>query len=542
LEVRASFLALVVLIGLPTHLDAWSLLTWIALSTLGVLIHEAGHALAFAALGDRPSIVLHGGGGHTVGGHHGARQMVVVYAAGPGAGLLLGLVVLGVEQFGPGAASQAALIQDAKLVTIGLSLLNLIPLGVLDGNAALQSLVAAATGRPAGALGWTIGAMAMLALILLTAWLGMTDVALMLVIVAALQWRTLEGFMGRQMVQGAAGALIAGRWSDALARAESDLRRRPADTGAHLIRASALLAMTRYGEAEAAYDELLAREPDRPRALAGRSGARRAQGRTADADQDLETLLEGEPRDTDDVRARFLGLYLGHRYHEALELIRVRLTGEGITPPEADQLRVLEALLLSVLGQAEVALDRVDALLARHPEDFATHELRALTLLQLGRVEEAAGSIRRALAGAPRHPELLETRGVVERLAGDVERAYASLLESAAARPDLPRALAELAACLVQLGRPDDARHTLDRLPAFAHADPFVRYARAAVLAADGRLDEAREALGAAASIRPSLGRIAGVDPILRGLGRPEATTPWSAPAVMPGVARSGTW
>ena len=50
-------------------------------------------------------------------------------------------------------------------------------------------------------------------------------------------------------------------------------------------------------------------------------------------------------------------------------------------------------------------------------------------------------------------------------------------------------------------------------------ADPFVLYARACILTADGHVPEATDLVERAAARRPALGWIARVDPLLRPLG-----------------------
>jgi Flp pilus assembly protein TadD len=192
----------------------------------------------------------------------------------------------------------------------------------------------------------------------------------------------------------------------------------------------------------------------------------------------------------------------------------------------------------SVNGSAEVALRRVESLIAERPDDPLLHEIAALALIQLGRFEEAIDRARRALAGAPHHPELTETLAIAERLAGHPEVAIGRFVESAVARPDNARGRAELSICFTQLGRHAEAAAALDQLPAWTTAEPHVRYARACQLAATGHLEPAGAALAEAAAIRPALGLIARVDPVLAPL---RAGPAWlTIESVLPAAAGAG--
>jgi predicted Zn-dependent protease len=449
--------------------------------------------------------------------------MVLVSAAGPAAGLALGLLVLALERFVPGVAARGMLVQDALVVTIGLSLLNLIPLGSLDGGSVLRGIIATATGRPPGAFGWIAGAFVILALMGVLVAVGATAAAVMLAIIALVQLPSIEALTGRAADGGTpAGLIRAGRWADAIARADLVLARRPTDDATRLMRATALVSLGRFAQAASDCDTVLERDPGNPRALAMRSTARRAMGRIAQADADLEALLAREPSDLESTLSQFLGLYHAHRDRAARQLVRTRLAIPALARAEVDHLQLLEALVDWSLGDLDEALAGVDALVGRRPDDYAIHGLRAMVLIPLDRLGEASRAIERALTGAPGHPDLVETRGLVERLSGTPERAYRTLVGAAAARPELPRARAEVAVCLVQLGRPDEARAILEGMASDVGVEPSVRYAHAAVLAASGRDHEARQELAAAVELRPVLARYALVDPTVRRLIAPD--------------------
>ena len=298
--------------------------------------------------------------------------------------------------------------------------------------------------------------------------------------------------------------------------------------------------MTCYPEAGVAFGAVLDVALGNLEALAGRFESRRALGDGAPADSDLDLLLAAPSLDLRGIAATFTALYRDHRYDQALALVRSELARPDARRSDEYLLRAFEALLECATGSADAALRHAYALATVRPDDHAAHELVALSAIQLGRHELAMRHARRAVAGAPKHPELLETLGIVQRVSGDPERGAESLFEAAIARPDLPRARAELAAAFAQLGRLDEAGRVLDGLPPWALDDPFVRYARACLLAASGDPEAAREAIASAARIRPGLGAIARVDPILAPLFTAVATADPSTSQLLGAPAAGG--
>ena len=531
IEVQPGFFVLMGALGVVTHPtvlvrgSVGLLLAWVAIGLVGVLAHEAGHAGAFRAYGDKPSIVLHAAGGHTSGGDHGLPRMIVVSAAGPAAGIGLGLLIAVAARLASPAVASSPVVGDAIFLTIGLSLFNLIPMGNADGASILNGLVTMVAGRPAGTAGWMIGALTVFAIVVGAVAVGRYEIAIVLVVIVVAnssQAASIPAAFGGSRGAGTpVGLLNLGRAEEALVLAEEASRRDPKNLDSAMARGTALLHLSRYAEAETAYDALLDARPDDLRALAGRATARRALGRRDEAAADLAALVAREPADVHETSAQLLGLYHDGQYERALGLIRGRLAQPGVARPEALHLRVLEAAVESVAGYPEAALRHGEEVIAARPDMGGLHEIIALALLQFGRFEEALARARRARSAAPRHPELMETVGIAERLAGRPEVALDLLVQSAAARPELPRARAELSVCFTQLGRTVEAAAALGSLPAWADDDPFVLYARACILAADGHLPEARVLIERAAAGRPALGWIARVDPLLRSLELP---------------------
>ncbi len=134
--------------GIPVDVQLWFLvvaglsalqlrspalvLIWMFTVTVSVLWHELGHALTMRKFGYAPRIELHAMGGLAhwpPGANPSARQALIVTAAGPFAGVLLGTIVWSLAR---GAGPQPYLARIAinwiVWVNIAWSLLNLLPL------------------------------------------------------------------------------------------------------------------------------------------------------------------------------------------------------------------------------------------------------------------------------------------------------------------------------------------------------------------------------------------------------------------------------
>lgn len=121
--------------------DAANSLLWAVVVTVSILVHEFGHALVARYYRLRPSILLHGLGGLC--NHERAERDlhdVLIIAAGPIAGLLLGAVTWTFSAFFPELVLSRDVPWLATVVTMSLwvnitwSIVNLLPLWPLDGG------------------------------------------------------------------------------------------------------------------------------------------------------------------------------------------------------------------------------------------------------------------------------------------------------------------------------------------------------------------------------------------------------------------------
>ncbi len=121
------------------------LASWCVIVFVSILVHELGHAVVSRRLGCRVgTIEIHGMGGHVTHSRTTAGNQLRISLAGPGAGFLIGLPVLGALMSGwiPDDPIAQGIARDIVFVNVGWGILNLLPMMPLDGGNALRSLVA----------------------------------------------------------------------------------------------------------------------------------------------------------------------------------------------------------------------------------------------------------------------------------------------------------------------------------------------------------------------------------------------------------------
>jgi tetratricopeptide (TPR) repeat protein len=491
---------------------------WLVIATLSVLLHEMGHATFYGIFGISPSIRLHGGGGLTFGRALPPAKHIVVAAAGPAMGIIVGGIVLLATMSSPKLAGNT-MVQEILWINLGWSLINLLPFPGVDGGNIVNDVVTIVLRRPSPDLGRAVG-LAIVALVFVAALaIGQVYLAYIIGFFAVFQmfrtgFRTSPKAGAASVAVNSPGQLIMdGRYLDAFNASRLAMVDQPKDLAPILTAADSLRLLGRYGDAEWGYSRVLEHGPS-PRALRGRSAVRRRLGRTIEADEDLHMLLSLPP---DQTVMQAAALYDANRFEEGYKLL-------GQALPVAESAETAYALLTFkgmfewALGWPTVALAHIEESLRATPDRPDLHQLRVLTLIDLSRLDEARGEIVHALSMKPQHPEYHETLGLVERMAGNPAAGLQALTFSAEARPGDPRARAELVVCQVQLGMVGEATAALETLPGYVLHDPFVAYARAALAAGGGAADQAVAFLQEASGQRPELGLRAGLDPIFQAL------------------------
>lgn len=151
IRIQAWFLFMAVILG-ANERNPVKLGIWVAVVIVSVIIHELGHALVGKAFGLAPRIDLHGMGGTTSWSTESldrttltAPKNVAISLAGPFAGFLFALLILGVQAAGARPEHPIALhaIRVLLEVNIGWGIFNLLPMLPLDGGNVLRAVFVA---------------------------------------------------------------------------------------------------------------------------------------------------------------------------------------------------------------------------------------------------------------------------------------------------------------------------------------------------------------------------------------------------------------
>lgn len=148
-RVHLSFFLTMLFLGASGNRDPYVIAIWIGVAFFSVLLHELGHALMGRVFGLVPVIELHGMGGTTSwpeGKDVSNGPRVLISLAGPGVGIILGLLVW----FGAGAQNPIGYWKEAVeiivFVNAGWGVMNLLPMLPLDGGNVMAATLNAITG------------------------------------------------------------------------------------------------------------------------------------------------------------------------------------------------------------------------------------------------------------------------------------------------------------------------------------------------------------------------------------------------------------
>jgi tetratricopeptide (TPR) repeat protein len=214
----------------------------------------------------------------------------------------------------------------------------------------------------------------------------------------------------------------------------------------------------RLREAQAAYQQVLSREPDNPDAL-GRLGALALQVGRADVAVGLLGRAVTLQPDFAPLRRELAGAYraLG-RWPEALQQYRRAV---AIDPASADSHCDL-ATALGAAGREGEAQAEFQRALEIDPGHAVANYNLGVSLQQQGHFAEAAESLRRAIARAPAFAIAHNNLGSVLRELGEPEEAIASYRRAIELAPADPRYRSNIALALQDLCRLDEAIESFD--------------------------------------------------------------------------------
>jgi protein O-GlcNAc transferase len=315
------------------------------------------------------------------------------------------------------------------------------------------------------------------------------------------------------------------------------MRTRVPDSGdsvdAELARGLADQQQGRLAEAERAYANVLAQQPnhadalhllgivalqtgqpERAATLIGRAIehdasvpaahnnlgiALRRLGRTAEAVASFDRAIALRPDDAEAHNNRGVALREAGRLREALSSYDRAIA----SLPRYAEAHNNRGILLRAAGHPIEALDSYDRAIALRPDDAGVHANRGNALLDLLRFADALASYDRAIALRPDHAEAHADRANVLVILDRAAEALVSCDTALALAQDRAATHAVRGNALTLLRRPDDARQSYDRAIALDPSDAGAYYSRGELLRSDGLPDEAVAALDAALAVDP---------------------------------------
>ncbi len=140
--------------------DDWARVgVWMLVVFVSILVHEFGHALAGRHFGAYPAIRLHGFGGVTFlpGARFTRGQNILVSAAGPAAGLALGILIWAAAKALNDVPPWVGLAMGYGLyVNFFWTFVNLLPIQPLDGGQILGQLLGPNRRRTTSSIGFVL--------------------------------------------------------------------------------------------------------------------------------------------------------------------------------------------------------------------------------------------------------------------------------------------------------------------------------------------------------------------------------------------------
>ena len=233
----------------------------------------------------------------------------------------------------------------------------------------------------------------------------------------------------------------------------ASMRANPDEVQTRLALAQLLMKAGRASEAQSVVDQLVT---DQPGEIAAVEAAMRVQVGRRD--------LVGARRSAENIKKIRpdlpLGYYLAGLVDEAEgKTVAARDAYEhalSIAPESMEPLAAAARADLA-LGQAERALARINAVIARAPRNAVVHALKGEVLTQLKRPDDAVAALNDSITLAPIWWVSYRDLALAEISAGRSELAVAAYRRGLQATQGSPNLLTELAALYEKLGRPEEA-------------------------------------------------------------------------------------
>ena len=182
--IGVDFLLIAVLLGLGARPGLF-LIEWIVVLAVSILIHELGHAFALRHYNLPSEIRLWGMGGLTISGYAlPPRKSILVSLAGPALGIPVAIVVMVIRPWLPQTDPLWTIVNDLVSINLFWGLLNLLPLGGLDGGNIVTNLFVLGLGERGRRPGLVLVAICSLAIAVVAAAIGFVYLTVVIVFFA----------------------------------------------------------------------------------------------------------------------------------------------------------------------------------------------------------------------------------------------------------------------------------------------------------------------------------------------------------------------
>ena len=283
------------------------------------------------------------------------------------------------------------------------------------------------------------------------------------------------------------------------AKVDEALRRDPKEVEALLMKARLASAQGNRAAALALAEKAVAAAPWSAMAHMDRANQLIFAGQDAKAQQDIDAVLEVQPRFIDAIYLNAIIMARRARYADAaVEL--AKLDGIGSRFPQA---LYYQSLVAVNLGQLETAADFAKRYTQLVPQDPDGVRLAARVELAAGRPANAVAGLQRAVAAGIADAETLGALGRAYGAAGNRTAALDALTKAAALAPLDATIRADLGQAQMQAGRPADALATLQQA---RELDPRLEQAADAFVSAALAANELDQAEAALARLRAQAG------------------------------------
>ncbi len=265
------------------------------------------------------------------------------------------------------------------------------------------------------------------------------------------------------------------------------------------VRADALRALGKPGEAQALYDSVLQARPDHVPALLGLGRLAQAAGDLETASRHAARAQQAAPRDTDAL------LFMADLQRAQKQPDQALATLDKILAiaPEHRSARVEKAYILIPQGKFAAAQKELDAAAATGPGGMLVLYTQALLDFTQGKDAAALESLQKVLRAAPEHGPSMLMAGAINLNMGSLSQAQYYLGNYLRANPGNLYARKLLASALLKAGQTPDAMAVLEPALNTAGQDPEVLALAGETYMQTRDFNKAGELFSKAAAIAP---------------------------------------